>query len=225
METRREDRRSFVQQEVVIDQAVHPDFDDVNWLHYNNIAVVTLENPLNFTTHYVRPVHLPTDKEVKRIKSGPPRQESLIVTGWGSPDGDHRRRGKSMLEEVITTFDKAYCDETYNGTGLTEGVGFTEGLTCGASPLSLAGACHGDDGSGLVQLDHTLRRFTLMAVLSDDIFDPVCGSRDRPNVFVRVWDANILPFLWREIFGTEIRQSRIVPVAVFQVVLYYMFCH
>ena len=116
-----------------------------------------------------------------------------------------------MQENIISTFSNSYCDHIFNGTGLTEDVGFTAGLGCGASPLTLRGVCTGDDGSGLVRLDHDIRRFVLMGVLTDDPFDPDCGTREKPNVFVRVWADSILTFLWKEVFSITLASPPQIP--------------
>ena len=203
---------AVVQLKRVVSHSLHPDFATPGHLHYHDVSVLVLDEGLDLGTEFVRPVHLPTVEDVERMKGGSggaEQQDSLVVTGWGHLDP--RRRGKLMQENLITTFSNSYCDHIFNGTGLTEGVGFTAGLGCGASPLTLRGVCTGDDGSGLVKLDHDIRRFVLMGVLTDDPFDPDCGTREKPNVFVRVWADSILTFLWKEVFGITLASPPQIP--------------
>ena len=55
-----------------------------------------------------------------------------------------------------------------------------------------------------MELDHDIKRFTLMAVLTDDLDEPACGSRDKPNVFSKIWEESMLRFLWKEVFDVDI---------------------
>ena len=71
--------------------------------------------------------------------------------------------------------------------------------------------CQGDDGSGLVELDHDIKRFTLMAVLTDDRDEPACRSRDKPNVFSKIWEDSVLRFVWKEVFDVDIATVSLMP--------------
>ena len=77
-----DDRNGFVQESIVANYSLHPEFNTTTRLHYNNIAVLRLNSSFNFTTKFVRPVHLPTVEDIELRRENRESQDSLVVTGY-----------------------------------------------------------------------------------------------------------------------------------------------
>ena len=90
---------AVVQLRRVVSHSLHPDFATPGHLHYHDVSVLVLEEGLDLSTEFVRPVHLPTVEDVERLKGGDGEDEQQVV--------DEAAAAEQFAEEVKLPDDNA----------------------------------------------------------------------------------------------------------------------
>ncbi|XP_073833449.1 serine protease SP24D-like [Musca autumnalis] len=106
---------------------VHPDYESMQ----NDIALVKLENPLQFS-ETIKPISLATED--------PPEGASVVITGWGNV-----REGGSKSNDLLYTTLTAVSHEKCN-----ELVGSASESRICLAHRGVNGACDGDSGGPAV---------------------------------------------------------------------------
>ncbi|CAN8015192.1 unnamed protein product [Ixodes persulcatus] len=137
-----------------------------NFTGHNDIAIITLNRPVNFTDHII-PACLPTSGEA--VESG----TVGYITGWGinDPKGEH---ASPTLKQVKTRFLKPQkCSVEFNLT-------IPGNTICGTHDYG--STCEGDSGGPVVQKKDD--RWLLQGVLSGG--PHVCGDKKYPMLFTEI---------------------------------------
>jgi secreted trypsin-like serine protease len=167
----------------VIDASIHPQYENIN---ANDIALVKLEKPVNFTDH-IKPVNLPARHQTPTetfINS------TLLVAGFGqtknaSQSNLHLRFVKM---NAITT---EQCSDEW-GWRMRDSIVCAQGLT---NPDETT--CSGDSGNGLVE-----KKDDGSATVFGIVSYGAPGCLGKPKVFTRV--ASYLDYI-HLVTGIEIQ--------------------
>ncbi|XP_009896953.2 transmembrane protease serine 11E-like [Dryobates pubescens] len=157
-------QRKFVRRIII-----HENYSDFLLDHTNDVAVVELASPIEFTSD-IHSVCLPEASHVFPVNA------SCFVTGWGALENDgfsvnHLRQAEV---KIIST---AICNrrEVYGGA-------ITPGMLCAGYLEGQVDACQGDSGGPLV---HANSRgiWYLVGIVS---WGDECGKENKPGVYTRV---------------------------------------
>ncbi|RVE70015.1 hypothetical protein OJAV_G00083690 [Oryzias javanicus] len=145
----------------------HPGYDPGT--HQNDVALLMLSSPLNFTDH-IRPVCLAADRSF--FVDG----LSCWVTGWGAPQTHAPLPPPQRLQQVsVPIVSNIQCNAAYSTGKVT-----TE-MMCAGPDFRGEGFCKRDFGGPLVVLNGS--RWIQAGVAS---FVTGCGYREFPGVYVRL---------------------------------------
>lgn len=121
----------------------------------------------------------------------------LVVAGWGADNKDNV--GNNLTYASFQVYPQQYCDDKYlgqKGNELAVPYGFTNDLLCGGDAAGSEGVCQGDSGSPAVFFNATDQRYTIKGVVSGGLS---CGTRDYPNIYVRIGNTQILTWIRQKI--------------------------
>ncbi|CAL8100213.1 unnamed protein product [Orchesella dallaii] len=152
---------------------IHPNFDNATL--FNDIAVVKLSTPLNFTSN-IRPVCLPRSRNpLDQNRS----RRQCVVTGWGRVS-ETSPFSIILKEIVVPIWGFSECESQ-----LRKNFGTSYKLSETAVCAGETGhdACDGDGGGGLVCFDGQRKQWELMGVVS---FGIGCGKGSTPGVYSSV---------------------------------------
>ncbi|KAF8788070.1 Clotting factor B like protein [Argiope bruennichi] len=156
-------------------------------IHYNDIAVLTLESKATLS-EFIFPVCLPSTKDLKAVTS----YANVTLTGWG-----HTAYGgteSKILQEVdLQIIPLSRCQRSYEEfktKALSQGI-ITD-MLCAGDPQGGIDACQGDSGGPLVMENED--RWIQVGIVS---FGFRCGAENYPGVYTRVsaymrWISRIL---------------------------------
>ncbi|XP_063608356.1 trypsin-3-like [Penaeus indicus] len=144
--------------------AMHPKFDATT--SANDIAVITLQSPLEWTDN-VGPICLPPDKTFGNSEA--------VIVGWGLLDNLDLTPPDELQEAGVTVFDHGECKSAHAFSNFP----VTDKHICAADPGQIA--CRGDSGGPLMTKENGL--WLLLGVTS---FGPEDCSTDVPAVYTRV---------------------------------------
>nr|DAA64586.1 TPA_exp: chymotrypsin 11 [Locusta migratoria] len=150
----------------VSEQVVHPDYQDVDNVAINDIAVFVLSSSLTLGDN-VQAITLPTAGAV------PTANSTATLSGWGSRGDDSFPEYPDTLQWVeLTILSNTECAELLGDSPLNDNNICTGPVNEGIS------ACSGDSGGPLAQDG------ALIGVVSWGIIP--CGSPGAPSIFTRV---------------------------------------
>ncbi|XP_064480353.1 uncharacterized protein LOC135393931 isoform X2 [Ornithodoros turicata] len=155
---------------------IHPEYEDGQ--HHADLAVLTLDEPINVSP---TSAHLPCLPE----ESSAPRVSTVTMLGWG--DSVSEGRVLTQLHEAeVDTVSNADCNRAYQSlpTYQTEfPQGIDDKFICTAKVT--ASSCHEDSGGPLLRkLDLGKRTvFEIVGVVSNGV---ECGTSDHPGVYTEV---------------------------------------
>ncbi|XP_047487782.1 chymotrypsinogen B-like [Penaeus chinensis] len=144
--------------------AMHPKFDATT--SANDIAVITLQSPLEWTDD-VGPICLPPDKTFANSEA--------VIVGWGLLNYQDLTLPDELQEAGVTVFDHGECKSAHAFSNFP----VTDKHICAADPGQIA--CRGDSGGPLMTKKNRL--WLLLGVTS---FGPEDCSSDVPAVYTRV---------------------------------------
>ncbi|XP_075054438.1 transmembrane protease serine 11F [Mixophyes fleayi] len=134
--------------------------------HINDIALLKLSNPLNFTK-YIQPVCLPETSDHF------PDNSSCYVTGWGTlTDG-------GSLASVLQQAKLKLINTTVCGRPEIYGYLILPSMICAGYLEGKIDSCQGDSGGPLVTLQSN-NRWSLIGVVS---FGYGCALQNKPGVY------------------------------------------
>ncbi|XP_051858427.1 serine proteinase stubble [Drosophila albomicans] len=149
---------------------------------HNDIAILTLSEPVPFTTE-IQPICLPTSAaQQARSYSG----QVATVAGWGSL----RENGPqpSILQKVdIPIWANSECAQKY---GRAAPGGIIESMICAGQAAK--DSCSGDSGGPMIVDEGS--RYTQVGIVSWGIG---CGKGQYPGVYTRV--TSLLPWIYKNI--------------------------
>ncbi|XP_059700304.1 transmembrane protease serine 11E isoform X2 [Haemorhous mexicanus] len=148
---------------------VHERYSDLLTDHDNDVAVVELASPIEFTSE-VHSVCLPEASHVF------PNNASCFVTGWGALENDGYSVNLLRQAEVrIISTEICNRRQVYGGA-------ITAGMVCAGYLDGQVDACQGDSGGPLVNAN-SRGIWYLVGIVSwgDD-----CGKPNKPGVYTRV---------------------------------------
>ncbi|ODN00461.1 Serine protease 42 [Orchesella cincta] len=160
--------------EVTVEKiAIHPDFNNATL--FNDIAVIKLSKPLNFSSN-IRPVCLPSNKNPLDRNAS---RRQCVVTGWGRVS-ETSPFSIVLKEIVVPTWGYNECE-----TQLRKNFGTSYKLPETAVCAGETGhdACDGDGGGGLVCYDQERKVWELVGTVS---FGIGCGRGNTPGVYTNV---------------------------------------
>ncbi|XP_030095451.1 transmembrane protease serine 11E-like isoform X2 [Serinus canaria] len=148
---------------------VHEGYSNLLTDHNNDVAVVELASPIEFTSE-VHSVCLPEASHVF------PDNASCFVTGWGALENDGYSVNQLRQAEVrIISTEVCNRRQVYGGA-------ITAGMVCAGYLDGQVDACQGDSGGPLVNAN-SRGIWYLVGIVSwgDD-----CGKPNKPGVYTRV---------------------------------------
>ncbi|NWY94740.1 TM11C protease, partial [Loxia curvirostra] len=150
---------------------VHERYSDLLTDHDNDVAVVELASPIEFTSE-VHSVCLPEASHVF------PDNASCFVTGWGALENDGECYSVNQLRQAeVRIISTEVCNrrQVYGGA-------ITAGMVCAGYLDGQVDACQGDSGGPLVNAN-SRGIWYLVGIVSwgDD-----CGKPNKPGVYTRV---------------------------------------
>jgi len=162
---------------------IYPGYvSDINGIPLNDIAIITLETPVNFTK-FIQPICLPT---LDNINS---KEEKFTISGWGNTaTGLERFRPSQVLQYlVVEKVDHQDCEVSLNKS-LAQNQMCIQSLEDGSAP------CQGDSGGPVASFE--LDRRQLFGVIS--FGSSLCGNL-LPTVVAKIdegtlrWIRGIVP--------------------------------
>ena len=137
----------FAKQRKIMNVTYHPEYDRENAFFYYDVAIITVETDLKFTSR-VSPICLP-----RHFSKHPGNDIGITVQGWGVTD---RGQGKQTSQVTVIVRSKFECDDRIEQFGSKSGSEnierwipqlSTDVLFCADANLNnKTGACHGDSG-------------------------------------------------------------------------------
>ncbi|KFU86199.1 Transmembrane protease serine 11E, partial [Chaetura pelagica] len=148
---------------------VHEEYSDFVLDHENDVAVVQLASPIEFTSD-VHSVCLP------EASHHFPDNSSCFVTGWGAMENDGY--GVNNLRQAeVKIIGTSICNrrEVYGGA-------ISPGMLCAGYLEGQVDACQGDSGGPLVHVN-SRGIWYLVGIVS---WGDECGKENKPGVYTRV---------------------------------------
>ncbi|KAI9564777.1 trypsin [Daphnia sinensis] len=155
----------FEQYRNLLSIRVHEDYNpDTN---ANDIALLKMDQPLDFSTGKVRPISLPTPGST--LNAG----TTCIVSGWGTTSSGGTSIPDVLRKVAVPVISNSDCDSMY-------GIGsILPSMMCAGFVAGGADSCQGDSGGPLVLLNPNV----LVGVVSWGIG---CAYPGYPGVYTRV---------------------------------------
>ncbi|NWI64112.1 TMPS5 protease, partial [Todus mexicanus] len=162
----------------------HPLYNE-NSLDYD-IALMKLQEPLNFSADAIRAVCLPPSHQHL------PQGTQCWVSGWGSTRPHQAQVTETLKEALVPLIGPKRCNSScmYGGE-------LTARMLCASYPQGKVDACQGDSGGPLVCQDELTWR--LVGIVS---WGQGCAEPNHPGVYSNV--AQLLPWIYHT---TEVRGS------------------
>jgi len=159
--------REVGQQTIAVQQIIlHPQYSAV-WDPVNDIALVRLAYPLNFTNH-IRPICIPN------YDATPNSPSTAVVSGWGVTRYGGGSVSQQLQQVTVPFVNFNTCNRAY-GNVLNNNQVICAGETGKDS-------CQGDSGGPLVA-QSTNGLFYQYGIVS---FGQGCGKKNYPGVYTRV---------------------------------------
>lgn len=155
----------FEQRRLVRNITIHPGYDRETV--ENDISVLELVSPLDFSSGKVAPIKLGTNF----VKS----DTIVTVSGWGDLSSDTSRVPNLLRKVDIPVVSNRYCNEAY-GYG-----SIADSMLCAGLDEGGKDSCQGDSGGPLF----TSNPFTLVGIVS---WGYGCAEAGYPGVYTRVAD-------------------------------------
>lgn len=158
---------------------------------YWDISLLKLAKPLKLTD-LVRTIPLPS-------MATPRHQDDNLPLVVSSFQRNGNGASKILNHFYVQVYSESYCNSTHDGqrkSNLAVPMGFTRQLFCGGDKAGSKGLCHGDSGSSAVFFKPMEQRFILMGVAQGGLS---CGTKDHPNIYVRISDQDILRWIYNQI--------------------------
>ncbi|NXL85859.1 TM11E protease, partial [Alectura lathami] len=148
---------------------IHENYNNVLPDHENDIAVVELASPIEFTSD-IHSICLPEASHIFQDNS------SCFVTGWGALRNDGRSVNQLRQAEV-----KIISNRICNRPQVYAGA-ITPGMLCAGYLEGQVDACQGDSGGPLVNAN-SRGIWYLVGIVS---WGDECGKPNKPGVYTRV---------------------------------------
>ncbi|XP_070533440.1 transmembrane protease serine 9-like [Ptychodera flava] len=164
---------------------IHPDY--VSTTDDNDIAMVELTQPIDFTD-LIRPVCLPTKETV--LEPG----TVCYVTGWGATveDGDPDEDPDILQKGLVPVVSNEDCE------GMLLESTITPRMLCAGYSAGGVDSCQGDSGGPLV-FESEPGHWFLAGVVS---FGEGCARANKPGVYSRV--TSFLDFIYKYLYETSL---------------------
>ncbi|KAF2897099.1 hypothetical protein ILUMI_09080 [Ignelater luminosus] len=173
-------------QDIDIEESIpHPDYNAT--VFTSDIGLIRLAKPINISVESVRPICLPTTKELKEYKL---LDTKLIVTGWGATETG--RRSSVLLYVNVPVITEEVCRKAYEASPAK--INYKQICAGGQNGMD---SCGGDSGGPLQNfiVHNGDLRGVQFGVVS---FGPrFCGQEGFPGVYTRIdyymdWILNTL---------------------------------
>ncbi|XP_058448771.1 uncharacterized protein LOC131428745 [Malaya genurostris] len=171
----KDDCANSVQDVLISSYYIHEDYFQENGADYNDIALIRLSTPVNYTA-YISPICLPVTDELKKLST---EGKKMTVAGWGQTETGTPSRYKKFLQ--IEGWQNARCEEAFTSAN----VDIIESQLC-AGGTKGEDSCRGDSGGPLMKLETVGRQsaWFLKGIVS--FGSNKCGTENVPGVYTRL---------------------------------------
>ncbi|XP_071546017.1 phenoloxidase-activating factor 1-like [Panulirus ornatus] len=158
--------QDFTYEEIII----HPD-DSARKRSSDDIALIRLSSPIDFSGHWIQPVCLPPQGLDVRKAAG---TKEVLVAGWGYTENDSI--SEKLQHVSLPFFDEKQCNVTYKGD-------IVDGQLCLGGRAG-QDSCRGDSGSPVVMAGPRGPPFMQIGIVSYG--SAICGLEAFPSVYTSV---------------------------------------
>lgn len=167
-------------------KTVHEAFETINY--HNDIALIRLEKPVNYTKH-IKPICL---LDIGLEPTEFTNTTMFEVAGWGK-EGSEGNFSDVKLKTFIHGYNNDFCNRKYNTTKPAKTI--TSNQFCaGGSPTGQGDACQGDSGGPVIakydSMYYTNPQY-MVGIVSYGL--QKCGTKGWPTVYTRV--SRYLPWI------------------------------
>ncbi|XP_013421045.1 low-density lipoprotein receptor-related protein 2 [Lingula anatina] len=155
---------------------IHPDYDTRNPYKGNDIALLQLFEPVNYTA-YIQPICLPKSRESGATY---PVTSRCYTTGWGFTDSDLQTEPVVLQEAKMKVWTPAVCNSSSGHNGIIR-----DSMVCAGYYSGYISVCQKDSGGPLVCRDE-FDRWKLIGVTS--FVAQGCDVPRNPGIFTKVAD-------------------------------------
>ncbi|XP_053697460.1 CLIP domain-containing serine protease B4-like [Sabethes cyaneus] len=154
---------------------IHEDYFQENGADYNDVALIRLSVPVNYTA-YISPICLPNTEELKNLDT---TDKLMTVAGWGQTESGSTSRYKMYLR--VAGWNNDRCAEAFTSAN----VDIIESHLCAGGKKG-QDSCRGDSGGPLMKLEsaHGKMSWYLKGIVSFGANR--CGTENVPGVYTRV---------------------------------------
>jgi len=154
--------------------ALHPGYNF--FTRSNDIAVLTLDTPIDLTRSCATPICL---DESYAVQSG----QTCTVAGWGLTDENGSTPSQTLQSVSLPAFNGTDCPLVFPGAGSTYFSDVDNQLCAGQPNLGGVDSCYGDSGGPLFCLDTVTSQWVAVGVVS---YGDGCARADTPGVYAKV---------------------------------------
>lgn len=164
-----------VQDILVASVYVHEDYFQENGADYNDIALIRLVKPANYTT-FIQPICLPMTAELRNVNLA---GQKMTVAGWGQTETGSASRYKMFLQ--VPGWNNTRCGEAFEGVH----VDIIDSQLCAGGDKG-KDSCRGDSGGPLMKIEKVdgVSAWFLKGIVS--FGTDKCGTKDIPGVYTRI---------------------------------------
>ncbi|XP_055636344.1 CLIP domain-containing serine protease B4-like [Toxorhynchites rutilus septentrionalis] len=164
-----------VQDILVASVYVHEDYFQENGADYNDIALIRLVKPVNYT-EYIQPICLPTTAELRNMNVD---GLQMTVAGWGQTETRSASRYKMYLN--VPAWNNTRCGGAFEGVN----VDIIDSQLCAGGEVG-KDSCRGDSGGPLMKVEKIggVSAWFLKGIVS--FGTDKCGTENIPGVYTRI---------------------------------------
>lgn len=154
---------------------IHEDYFQENGADYNDIALIRLVEPVQFTS-YIQPICLPITDDLKKLDTAGVK---MTVAGWGQTE--NKTASRYLMHLKVPSWDNEQCRDAFSPVN----VDIIETQLCAGGEKN-QDSCRGDSGGPLMKVEKIGGKSSwfLKGVVS--FGTEKCGTEDVPGVYTRV---------------------------------------
>ncbi|XP_077300247.1 CLIP domain-containing serine protease HP8-like isoform X2 [Arctopsyche grandis] len=173
-----DDRRCATAQDILIESVFfHPEYNRIRI--QNDIALIKLKTPIDFSKDNVFPICLPISKELGNLKLD---GLEVKIAGWGITE--NKTDSNVLLQVQVPVVTHHQCVEAYSRKKYSLPIANHKQICAGGE--SKKDACKGDSGGPLMMVNdiNGVYKFVQHGIVS---YGPVlCGTEGLPGVYTRI---------------------------------------
>ncbi|KAL9700343.1 hypothetical protein quinque_003784 [Culex quinquefasciatus] len=170
-----EDCADSVRDVLVSSYYVHEDYFQENGADYNDLALIRLMQPVEYTS-FIQPICLPTTEDLKNLDV---EGLKMTVAGWGQTENKTASRYKMYLE--VPSWNNDRCGEAFSSVN----VDIIETQLC-AGGVKGQDSCRGDSGGPLMKTERVGGKVAWFLKGIVSFGTEKCGTENVPGVYTRI---------------------------------------